>query len=181
MDKDKKIIDLEEERYGLFMNDESYGLEMMYGREYLKTDVNFIIKIYRLNIVESKSHSLYGQARASDKQYFPPVRIHAMVDIEDNEHDTYGSDEGGLVREDTGNIKLGIYLDELEENKIEVNRGDIIEYNLSGNRNRYYEVENANNVVDTSSQTIGGMTSYWKEVIGTPIKGDVTDLIGDYL
>ena len=38
MKKKKQIIDLENQRYGLFMTDNSFDLDVMYGRNYLDTD-----------------------------------------------------------------------------------------------------------------------------------------------
>ena len=174
-----KNIDLEEERYGLFMNDDSYDLEMMYGRNYLQSDVNYIVKIHKINIIETKTHDLYGQAKSKDKKFMPPVRVNAMVSIKDGSQDNYGGHENGLTREDSGNIEVNVYLDELEELNLDVVRGDVIEYNLSGEQPRYYEVENAHNVVDTTSQTIAGFKSYWRKITGVPVKEDFTNLLSE--
>lgn len=177
MGKTKENIDLEEQRYGMFMSDNSYNLEIMYGRHYLETDVNFVINLYRINVITTKTHDLYGQSKASDKEFFDPVKLKVMINIDDNQQDSYGGDDAGLVREDTGNLVFGIYLDELKENNTEINRGDIIEYNQSGDRNRYYEVENAQNVEDVTSQTIGGFKPYYKKVLAVPVKEDITKLL----
>lgn len=177
MGKTKENIDLEEQRYGMFMSNNSYNLEIMYGRHYLETDVNFVINLYRINVITTKTHDLYGQSKASDKEFFDPVKLKVMINIDDNQQDSYGGDDAGLVREDTGNLVFGIYLDELNENNTEINRGDIIEYNQSGDRNRYYEVENAQNVEDVTSQTIGGFKPYYKKVLAVPVKEDITKLL----
>ena len=73
-------------------------------------------------------------------------------------------------------------IDVPKEKKIEIDRGDIIEYNMSGDRDRYYEVENAQNVVDSTSQTIAGFKPYWKQIIAVPVKEDITPYLkGDSL
>lgn len=79
MEENKKHIDLEENRFGLFISDESYELDIMYGRNYLESDVNFTIKLYRINLIETKSHPLYGQSKPENKKYFSPILINAMV------------------------------------------------------------------------------------------------------
>ena len=179
MKKKKQIIDLEEQRMGLFMTDNSFDLDVMYGRNFLQTDNAQEVIIHKINVIESKSHSLYGQTKAKDKKYMPPVRISVMVGVEDGKQENYGSNPGGIARDDTGVISFGVYLKELEEKQLEIYRGDIIEYNMSGQKNRYYEVESANNVTDTTSKSIGGFKTYWKKVTGVPVKEDVVPFLSE--
>jgi hypothetical protein len=177
--KKKQIIDLEERRYGLFMSENSFDLDIEYGRNYLQTDNAQKVKIHKINVVTSKSHQLYGQAKTKDKKFFPPVEISVMVTVEGNKQNYYGDNPGGITREDSGNIVFGVYLKELEEKELIIDRGDIVEYNLSGLKNRFYEIENAENVTDTTDKTIGGFKSYWKKVTAVPVKEDVTPFLSE--
>lgn len=179
MKKKKQIIDLENNRMGLFMSDNSFELDVMYGRNFLQTDNAQRVKIYKINIIETKSHSLYGQAKQKDKKFIPPVEISVMVTIEDGKQEFYGDNSGGIVRDDSGNISFGVYLKELEEKQLELNRGDIIEYNMSGEKNRYYEIDSVNSVTDETKKTIGGFKSYWKKVIGVPVHSDSVPFFND--
>jgi hypothetical protein len=173
MAKKVQNIDLNEHRYGLFVNKDSIDLDILYGRHFISNDNTQEIILYRINVIESKSHALYGQSKASDKKYFPPVTLLGLVKIEDSKQENYGGNPGGIVRDDTGNLTFSIYLDELREKNVDISRGDIIGYNMSGSKTRYYEVENANVVSDETSKTIGGFVNYWKKVIATPAKSDV--------
>ena len=179
MKKKKQIIDLENQRYGLFMTQDSFDLDVMYGRSYLKTDNVQEVIIHKININETVVHALYGQAKTKDKKFMSPVRISVMVNVEEGKQEYYGNNPGGIVRDDTGNISFGVYLKELEEKQLEIDRGDIIEYNMSGQKNRYYEVESANNVTDTTNKTIGGFKTYWKRIVGVPIKEDVIPFLSE--
>ena len=178
----QQFIDMEENRYGIFMTESSFALDVEIGRHFLETDVVYLVKIHKINIITSdlddEDDDPYGQTKPADKKFFPPVQINAMVNIGDQEQKFFT--EGGIVRDDTGPIRVGIYLAELEEKKLVIDRGDIVEYNLSGDRPRFYEVENAENVVDTTKKTIAGFKPYWKEITAIPIKEDVVPfLIGD--
>ena len=179
MKKKKQLIDLENNRMGLFMSDNSFDLDVMYGRNYLQTDNAQKVKIHKINLIETKVHSLYGQAKTSDKKFMPPVEISVMVTIEDGKQEYYGGNQGGIARDDSGNISFGVYLKELEEKQFEIDRGDIIEYNMSGQKNRYYEVESANNVTDETKKTIGGFKPYWKRITGVPVKEDVVPFLSE--
>lgn len=171
--KKRNKKDIEQERYGLFVTDNSLDLDILYGRNFLQTDNAQYITLHKINIITTKSHALYGQTKTKDKKFMPPVKLNVMISVEDSTQEYYGGNQGGITRDDTGNLIFGIYLDELTEKKVEIDRGDIIEYNMSGNKDRFYEVENANNITDETKKTIGGFRTYWKRVIAVPVKEDV--------
>lgn len=161
------------------MTDNSFDLDVMYGRNYLQTDNAQTVRIHKINLIGTKSHALYGQAKTKDKKFMPPVTISVMVAIAEGKQEYYGGNQGGISRDDSGNISFGVYLKELKEKELEVDRGDIIEYNMSGEKNRYYEVESANNVTDETNKTIGGFKPYWKRVTGIPVKEDVVPFLSE--
>lgn len=183
MPKNKKIknqyVDLNEHRYGLFMTDESFDLDIEYGRTWLLTDNVQEVYIHKINVIETKTHSLYGQTKAKDKKYFAPVKISALVNIEPNQQSNYGDEKNGIPRNDTGKIIVSVFLKELEEKNIDVDRGDIIQYNMSGEKNRYYEVDNAMNITDSSENTRAGFKTYTKRITGYPVKEDITSLLNE--
>ncbi len=177
---EQKHINLEKERYGMFMTNRSFDLDIMYGREFLKRDnVQWII-LHRIDLIKTKSHDLYGQSKPSDKSFMTPIKLSVMINVEDGEQFYYGDTDGGITRDQGGNLSFGVYLKELQEKDTEINRGDIIEYNMSGENPRYYEVESANMVTDITSQTIGGFIPYWKKIISVPAKSDVVPFLKKY-
>ena len=179
MAKKKQIIDLENQRYGLFMTENSFDLDVAYGRNYLQTDNVQKVKIHKINVITTKTHKLYGQTKAKDKKFMAPVPLNVMIGVDGVTQEYYGGGKGGITREDTGPLHFGVYLKELKEKEIEIDRGDIVEYNMSGLKNRYYEVESADNVIDATEKTIGGFKSYWKKVIAIPVKEDVVPFLNE--
>jgi len=179
MKKKKQFKNFEDDRYGLFMTENSYNLQILYGRNYLKTNNAQEVFVHKINILESKSHNLYGQTKPKDKKYLPPIRLSVMINIAEESQEYYGDTVEGISRDDTGNLKFGVYLDELNEKKIEIDRGDLIEYNMSGEKDRYYEVENANLITDATNKTIGGFKPYFKTILAVPVKEDVTPFLNE--
>lgn len=176
----RKKINLEDERFGLFMTDKSFDLDIMYGRNFLQNDnVQWII-LHRINLLETKTHGLYGQTKPADKSFMTPVKLSVMITIDDGEQFYYGDTEGGITRDHGGDLSFGVYLKELKEKNVDINRGDIIEYNMSGENPRFYEVESANMVTDLTSQTIGGFKAYWKRITAVPAKSDVVPFLQKY-
>jgi hypothetical protein len=170
--KKKDHIDFEEERYGMYMSDNSYDLDVMYGREYLKTDSPFYVTYYKINQIKSRVDDLYGEAKAADKKFFSPIKLNVMIDIEDG--DLKFLSETGIGRDDVGNLVFGIFEEELKEKQLEITIGDFVSYNVSGQRERFFEIAKADYVADASSKTRGGFRSaYWRKVEATPVKEDV--------
>jgi len=177
--KKLQLKDIEEERMGMFMTNDSFDLDVMYGRNYLQTDNAQKLWIHKVNVIETKSTSFYGQAKAKDKKFMPPVEIDVMVGVADSQQEYYGNNPGGIARDDTGPLSFGVYLKELEEKNLDIIKGDIVEYNMSGQKKRYYEVENANNITDETAKTIGGFKPYWRKITAIPVKEDVVPFLSE--
>ena len=80
----------------------------------------------------------------------------------------------GIGRDDVGALVFGVFEEELKENKIDITVGDYVSYNVSGQRERFFEISKADYVADSSSKTRGGFRSgYWRKIEATPVKEDV--------
>lgn len=178
MRRKKQHIDLVENRYGLFMTEESFNLDITYGQHYQKNDNVQHIILHRIDTLKSKTHNLYNQSKPKDKKFHPPIKLNVFISVNENKNEQYGGD-GGVIRDDTGNLEFGIYLTELKENNCEINRGDIIEYNISGEKNRYYEVFDANINPDVSDRSFGGFKPYWRLIKAHPVKEDVHPFLNE--
>ena len=55
--KTQDNIDLVNQRYGLFMSENSFNLDVEYGEHYLETDVDYSVLLYKVNIIERCSPS----------------------------------------------------------------------------------------------------------------------------
>lgn len=175
MSKKKQNIDIDQERFGLFINDASFDLDIMYGRAYLETDAPFKVKYYRVDIIKSNVDELYQESKPDDKKFLPTVELSVMLDVEDGETTYLG--ENGLPRNDSGPMVFGVYLDELKEKEVEILRGNYVSFNFSGEKDRFYEIDHADDVSDMSSRSRGGFKTYWKKITATPVHEDVIPMM----
>jgi len=169
--KEKDFIDMENDRFGLFMSERSFDLEIDLGREYFQKDSPNVCTLYQIDIIKTKTDDLYGETKATEKVFRKPIRLNGMINIEKGDQEYMAG--SGLVSDQSGNLVLKVYLKELEEKRVDITRGDIIGYNQSGEKERYYEVVNANNVSDETEKTFAGMKPFWKRVVAIPVKSDV--------
>lgn len=173
--KEKDYTDLENNRFGLFMTESSFNLEVEFGREYQKSDNPNIITLYRIDIIQTKTDDLYGETTASEKVFRPVVKLNASVVIEKGNQEYMAN--SGIVKDKSGPLTARIYLKELEEKGVEISRGDIVAYNQSGELERYYEVVSANNVTDETEKTFAGMKPFWKKIVAVPVQSDVVPFV----
>lgn len=166
----KKIQDIDD-KMGLFISEDSFNLDVEYGRHFINNDAPFQVIVHKVNVIESKTHKLYGEAKAVNKKFFPPVKINGLIDIKDG--DQFYMADNGVIRDDVNQLHFKVYLKDLEELDLEINRGDILEYNPTGKFARYYEVSNAHNINDAAEYSFAGITPYWKRIEAIPVKEDV--------
>jgi hypothetical protein len=159
------------DKLSLFYNQDSFNLDINYGRHYYSTDTNFNILLYRANIIESVVDDFYGEAKPINKKFEQPIRVNIWISENASEEQKYLSDTG-IIRQDVESFIFNIYEKELEENKIQINRGDVIEYNPSNRKRRLYEVVDANYINESINQTYGGFTTYYRRIVCIPVKED---------
>lgn len=168
----KDHIDFEQERYGLYMTENRFKLDVMYGRHYLKTSSPFFINYYKVNILKTKVDDLYGESKPTDKKFFPPIKLSVVMDIDDGQ-EKFMSDTG-ILRDDIGNLTFGVFEEELKEKQVDVVIGDYVSINMSGQRERFFEISNPNYVPDATSMSRAGLrTDYWRKIQAVSVKEDV--------
>jgi hypothetical protein len=172
--KEKDYIDMDNDRFGLFMDERSFDLEVEFGRDYLHDSPSYCT-LHQIDIIKTKSDDLYGETKAEEKVFRKPIKLIGMINIEKGEIEYLAGD--GIASDQSGLFVMRIYLKELEEKGIDINRGDIIAYNQSGNKERYYEVATANNVTDETEKTFAGTKPFWKKITAIPVKSDVVPFI----
>jgi hypothetical protein len=161
-------------RVSLFYNDNRIKQESVYSRFYLKRDLNQEITLYRVSYVENKKRNIYGETKAKDKVFQTPIKLTAMVNLGNTEHENLSGN--GIRREDVTEVIVGVFLDELKEHNIEINAGDYLKYNPDGERFRYFEITNPNYVNYSTGQTLAGIKPLYRRFTARPVREDEIEL-----
>ena len=69
----KKRIPIE--RLNKFFSEEDFDLEIDFGREWLESDINIKVILYRVDRTESTIDDVYGEAGKGEIRFKPPVEI----------------------------------------------------------------------------------------------------------
>lgn len=132
----------------LFYGEHEFNFDNQLLREFYGRDVNFKIKLYRIDIVKSKVDKLYGESKSVDKKFLPPIELNIVLNVEGIETEFLSND--GIFNEKYDAFEFGLFLSELEEKKCSVKRGDLFLYN-DGLKERFFEITKSTNINTTNS------------------------------
>lgn len=152
MRKPTKKAPIKFKNYG----EKDYQYELAMVRAYSDADAIANIILYRVDTIKSRVHNVYGEAKASEKKFLTPIDLNITLEIGDNKTEFIASN--GIFRESFGNIKFGVYKDELEEKSCVINRGDFFTY-FDGNKDRTFEITKVSNM-DSNNSSLGYKATY---------------------
>ncbi len=137
-------------------NEQDWLADFEYVKEYSNTDAIAKILLYRIDLVTTKSHKLYGESKPKDKKYLPPVELSVTLNLDEIKTEFKAID--GLYREGVGIFNFGLYLQDLESKDVQINKGDFVKY-FDGQKDRFYEVTTVTNI-NSNNSIIGYKPTY---------------------
>ena len=157
-------------RLNKFFSEQDFDLDISMGEEWLVGDMNFTLVLYRVDRQRTNNDDVYGEALEDSIQYLPPVEFRGYVQIETPTNADYGSSK--LSQTEPGNIKIGVYQNELDNLGVEIAYGDYIGYYETESKVRYYSVVNDGRVVSDNKHTYGGYKPFYRSIVGAPVNNN---------
>jgi hypothetical protein len=154
-------------RLNKFFSEEDFNLDIELGSEWLHGDMNFTLVLYRVDRRRTTKDSVYGEVIEDGIQFLPPVEFKGYVQLETPENKDMGDSK--LSQMESGNIKIGVYQNQLDMLSIEVNFGDYIGYYETEERVRYFTVVNDGRVNSDNKHTYGGYKKFYRSIIAAPV------------
>ena len=68
-------------RIGKFFGAEDYNLDLSIGEEWLYGDMNFIVVLYRVDRMKTKTDDVYGEVLKDGIKFLPPIELKGYVQI----------------------------------------------------------------------------------------------------
>lgn len=132
---------------------------MRVGQEYLHGDINMKVVLYRVDREKTETDDVYAEVGKDQVKFFPPVELNGIVRIEEPKNATY---KNGIDRYlEPGNMIFSVYINHLEELKVDIRYGDYLGYSESEEKIRFYMVTNDGKVVsDNKHSHFGFKPSY---------------------
>ena len=154
-------------RLGKFFGDEDFNLDVGIGQEWLYGDMNFTLVLYRVDRQKTKTDDVYGETLMDGIKFLPPVEFKGYVQIIQPENKNIGNSKINQI--EPGNLKVGVYQNQLEELGIDINVGDYIGYYESETRVRYYTVVNDGRVISDNKHTYAGTRPFYRSIIASAV------------
>jgi hypothetical protein len=110
---------------------------------------------------------VYGETLMDGIKFLPPVEFKGYVQIIQPENKNIGNSKINQI--EPGNLKVGVYQNQLEGLDIDINIGDYIGYYESETRVRYYTVVNDGRVISDNKHTYAGTRPFYRSIIASAV------------
>ena len=132
--------------------------------------MNFIVVLYRVDKMKTKTDDVYGEALKDGIKFLPPIELKGYVQITAPENKNLGNTK--INQNEPGNLRFSIYQKQLDELNTEIEFGDYLAYYETEDRIRYYTVVNDGRVVSDNKHTYAGYKPYYRTILASPVIDD---------
>lgn len=160
-------------RNNLFFDDESFQLEVEMGREYLGSDVNQTIILYRVDRVLTNIDDVYEEAKIDGIRYKTPVELRCYYEIEESSNKAYIDKNNAGRYKQTGQLIVYIYESELVDQDVEITYGDFIGVQINETHMEYFEVVDDGKRNFSNSETMYGYNKFWRTIKAASVDKNV--------
>jgi len=153
-----------------FYSQKDFEFETGLMADYIDEDVGMTIVLYQVDRERTMTDEVYKET--GKVFYKMPVELPCIYDLSDSVLKTYDSKTANGAYTITGNLRVDILVQTLEENSCEISRGDYIGVLVDTNRMAYFVVVDDGKLNTSNRLHIGAFRPAWRTISASP----VTDL-----
>lgn len=129
-------------RNNLFYSESDFQYEMEIGKNYLEQDMNQTIILYEVDLQKTNKDSIYGETKANQIVFRPPVELHVMYEIQPSELMSYDKSKNVASYIKSGKLEFGVYQATLDELGCDIKVGDYVGVQVTPTHREYYTITN---------------------------------------
>lgn len=160
-------------RISKFYDENEYNLDINMGMEYVESDINATVVLFRIDRNRTQIDDIYGESINEDLVFKPPVELSVIPIISESENKTYNNN-GTLRYSQEGNLTFDIFNVHLEMKSVDISYGDYIGYSIDESNIIYFQVVNDGKKDFDNQKTILGYKPTFRRIDCAPV--DETDL-----
>jgi len=153
-------------RNNLFYSESDFLFDSEIGNDYIKQDINQTIILFRVDQVLTNT-SRWGETTEEGIIYKDPIELNCRYTIEKSTNKSHDVKQNLGSFQQKGNLKVGIYLQELEENNVEITNGDYIGIQIKPDQMEYWVVTKDGRVDFDNAHTMFGTKLLYRSIEAT--------------
>ncbi len=155
-------------RNNLFYSESDFLFDSEIGNDYVKQDVNQTVILFRVDNTKTNTDR-WGETTVDGVIYKDPVELNVLYLIEKSTNKAHETKQNLGSFQQKGNLKISIYLEELEEKNVEITNGDYIGIQITPNNMEYWVVTKDGRVDFDNAHTMFGYKPLYKTILGTHV------------
>ena len=155
-------------RLNKFFSQKDFELDIEMGREYTEGDLNMTVVLYKIDLINTNTDDVYGEADDEDIRFLPPVELKVILNLSSPENKAYNPD-GSMRYVEHGNLVFGVYDTYLKEKGVDIDYGDYVLYPESETSFKYFTVSNDGKIFSDNAHTIGGYKGAFRSITCVPV------------
>jgi hypothetical protein len=159
-------------RMSKFFGEEDFRLENTISRSYVEDDIDFRVVLYAIDYEKTNTDDLYGEVEPNQMRYRPPVELSVTLSLLPKVNKNYNTN-GSLLHEEWGNLVFSVYIEQLTELGIEINKGDFVGYPVNEDYFKYFEIVDNDEVYDDTKRLLGGKRGFYRKITCVPVDQSV--------
>jgi hypothetical protein len=166
-----KSIKVPINRNNMFYSEESFQFEQEIAKDYLETDLNQTLVLYRVDLNRTNLDATYNETGENDVQFKTPVEFHCVYKLNDSEEKAYNKAISAGVYVKPGKLEFGVMQKTLDELGVEINVGDYIGLLNDNNSTSkwsnmlYFSVADDGRGTISNSKTVYGYKPFYRHCI----------------
>lgn len=153
-------------RLNKFFSSKDFDFNVDVGMEYLHTDLNMKLVLYRVDHNKTQNDEVYAEVGQDEIIFQTPIEFNGLVRFEEPKNSTYKT--GVLRYNEPGNMIISVYLKHLTELEIDIKYGDFIAYADDEDTLRYYSVSNDGRINSHNKNKMFGYKPHYRTITCVP-------------
>ena len=155
-------------RNNLFYSESDFLFDSDIGNDYINQDINQTVILFRVDRILTNT-SRWGETTEEGVIYKDPVELNCRYTIEKSSNKAHDTKQSLGSFQQKGNLKIGIYLQELEKKNIEITNGDYIGIQIKSNQMEYWVITKDGRVDFDNAHTMFGYKNLYISVEATHV------------
>lgn len=161
----------------IFFGDKERNFFASAGREITEKVLQESIMLFRMDLVKTQAHPLYGEAKAFQKVWKPEIKILGRINVE--VVPTEFAADGGIVKKGFGELTAHVYMDHLEELGISIVKDnqltvfDLNDGDFIGFKNQFYKITNNGHSQISNEFSWAGDRRFFITITGVQVDEDI--------